>query len=75
MNAKQITMRYLHLFALVFEWASWVALDHLNTGAVHPQKKFSHYLISLMLMESEAKFISPPNISGASQQNGVAAFS
>lgn len=40
-----------------------------------PKKKFSHYLISLMLMESEAKFLSVPNISGASQQNGIAAFS
>lgn len=40
-NAKQITTGYLHWFALVFEWASWAALDHLNTGAVHPKNENS----------------------------------
>ena len=36
--------------------------------------KFSHYLLTPMLMESLVKFDSPQNISRASQRNTVAAF-
>ena len=35
--------------------------------------KFSHYLLALILMESQVS--RPQSISGASQQNGAAAFS
>ena len=41
------------------------------------QKKWkcSHHQCTFMLMESQVKFCSPQNISGASQRNNVAAFS
>ena len=38
-------------------------------------QRFGHYLLTLALMESQGKFRRPQNISGASRQNGVAAFS
>lgn len=36
--------------------------------------KFSHYLLTLMLMDSWEKFHNSQNISEASRQHGVAAF-
>ena len=39
-----------------------------------PSCHHSSYLLTLMLGESQVKFSSPQNISGASQQNSVAAF-
>ena len=36
--------------------------------------KQSNYLLTVMLLESQVAFYSPQNISGASQQNSVAAF-
>lgn len=35
----------------------------------------SHYLLELMLMESQVKLICPQNTSGGSQKNGVEEFS
>lgn len=37
--------------------------------------KCTHYRLTSLLMESRVKFWSPQNMSGASQQNSVAAFS
>ena len=37
--------------------------------------KFSHYLFTRMSMENRVNFCSPKNISGASWQNSIAAFS
>ena len=40
-----------------------------------PKCKVSHHLLTAVLMGSQVKFRRPQNISGASQQNRVAAFS
>ena len=40
-----------------------------------PTLKCSHYLHDFKLMESQVKFHSPHNLSGASQQNSVVTFS
>ena len=45
------------------------------TGIVHPKRKSSHYLLTPVRMERKVEFHSPQNISGASQQNIIAAFS
>lgn len=34
----------------------------------------SHYAVTHTLLESRVRFLCPQNVSGASEQNGVAAF-